>query len=296
MTSFILLLLCLTLLILIFVDGGYIRNEEPNSLPYIGKVYVINLEKRSDRMKSISNILDDLRIPFERFEAFDFDNGNDLALKKAYNRFAKGTKFNATLVQEYLKSNGDDHKTWGSAGCWQSHLQIAMKIVAEKIPGPYLFLEDDIRVSPQIIPFLSYENMFIRLPSDWDVLLLDSYDLRCYPSRMTSDNKTIPNGICKVKHSFTTSGYVVRNLEAIQKFITFGNTAENQVIDHYWNDMFAKQDVIAYAPFKKIVSQAMDQFSSDVKRSQTVLKKVYKQYKADEKSWSRKPHSSFRIA
>jgi len=256
------------------------KNEQvfgSSSLPAIRKVYVINLEKRPDRMKSIASILGDLRIPFERFEAFDFANGSAVALKNAESRFAPGTKFNASQVRQYLEANGSDHKTWGSTGCWQSHLQIYMKIASENFPGPYLILEDDIKVSPKIRYFLSFENMFGKLPRDWDVLLLDRYYLKCHK------DKSVPKGLCKVRHSFTTSGYVLRNMEVVRKFIEYGNTAHLQVADHYWNDMFDKKVLIAYTTFNKIVSQAMDKFPSDIKRNQHALKKVFKEYKADEK-------------
>lgn len=250
------------------------RSSGKNGLPAIRKVYVINLDKRPDRMKAISIVLKDLKIPFERFEAFDFGNGSSLALKKAYSRFYPGTKFNSTLVQQYLDLNGNDHKTWGSAGCWQSHLQVYMKIVAENIPGPYLVLEDDIKISPKITTFLSHENMFEKLPQDWDVLLLDHYFLRCH------EDKDVPKGLCKVKHAFTTSGYVLRNVQVVQKFIQNGNSAGFQVADHYWNDMFEKKELVSYTTFGKIVMQAMDEFPSDIKQSQDDLKKVFEEYKA----------------
>jgi len=245
-----------------------------NALPAIRKVYVINLEKRPERMKSIATILDDLKIPFERFEAFDFGNGSENALRKAESRFLPGTKFNTTIVAQDLQVNGSVHQTWGSTGCWQSHLQVYMTIVSQNLPGPYLILEDDIKVSPKIIAFLSFRNMFEKLPHDWDVLLLDSYFLKCHK------DKSVPKGLCKVQHSFTTSGYVLRNIDVAKKFIEYGNTAHMQVADHYWNDMFKKGKIVAYTTFNKIVTQAMDVFPSDIKSSQENLKKVFEEYKA----------------
>ncbi len=101
------------------------------------KVYVINLERRQDRLEKISENLNELNIYFERFEALD-----------------------------YLKIESEP-----SVACALSHRGVIEKAKAEGNKS-ILVLEDDCYF---VDGFIDKFNLLIdSLPEDWDMLYLGS--------------------------------------------------------------------------------------------------------------------------
>lgn len=91
------------------------------------RIFVINLERRPDRLESIATRLNMLGLEFERVQAFDGMNNSVKHLVS----WPKAILFN------YLQ-----RPSLGVIGCYQSHRLVFQKIVKDKIPQA-LVLEDD---------------------------------------------------------------------------------------------------------------------------------------------------------
>ena len=103
------------------------------------KIYVINLKKRPDRLKYISDQLDKMGLEFERFEAID---GADLV------------RPHPLFDEKRFLLDQKKHIVSGEIGCALSHREIWKKIIEEGLPRA-LILEDDIEVSGKVKHLLS---------------------------------------------------------------------------------------------------------------------------------------------
>lgn len=106
------------------------------------KTYVINLEKRPDRLKYISEQLDQLGLEYERVEAVDGSS-----LERPYPLFNE---------KRFLLDQ-KKHVVSGEIGCALSHREIWKKIVANN-ESHALILEDDIEVNSDIKKLLGDIN------------------------------------------------------------------------------------------------------------------------------------------
>lgn len=103
------------------------------------KTFVINLDRRPDRMEA-------LKVPFEfeRFSAVD------------------GTQFTDEII-----------KMRGHIGCWQSHRDLLIRIKCREYPIT-LVLEDDVELDPdfqtKIVEYMA------QLPEDWDLFYVGGWN------------------------------------------------------------------------------------------------------------------------
>lgn len=118
------------------------------------KVFVINLDRSKKRLINISNQLEKLGIPFERFPAVD---GNGIINQEIY--FNK-KRFKLECLHDVVP---------GEVGCSLSHINIWRKIVDSKIPFA-LVLEDDVDLDKELPRFLSSQEFkkadFLKLDYD----------------------------------------------------------------------------------------------------------------------------------
>lgn len=131
-------------------------------------IFVINLDKSTERLTSISKQLSDLGLSFERVSAV---NGKSLTAEekqKIYNE-----KVNE---QKYYKQLND-----GEIGCYLSHLACYSKIVEQQLDYA-LILEDDSKINDDL---LLYINHALCLENNWDYIALSS------GHRLKKRNKTI---------------------------------------------------------------------------------------------------------
>jgi glycosyl transferase family 25 len=106
------------------------------------KIFLINLQKRTDRLNFISSQLNELGLNFEKITAID---GMTLPLSYPivnYQKFLINQK--RPIVQ-------------GEIGCAESHRFIWKKMLNENIDYA-LALEDDVEISPEIIELIEKEN------------------------------------------------------------------------------------------------------------------------------------------
>lgn len=147
---------------------------------FFDKIFVINLERRPDRLLNFKKIADKLNIDFEVFNAYD---GKKFQKELFYDNKRIEIKSN-----EYLN---------GCLGCLLSHLDILKKSKSnnyEKI----LILEDDVEFTEYFNE--KFENFISTFDKNWDMLYFSSslFD--------TTENFTY---FKKLKSCYTTHSYGV---------------------------------------------------------------------------------------
>ena len=209
----------------------------------IKKVFVINLDSRTDRLVNVVALLDYLQLPFIRFPAIDMKNIN-----KSVKRIHPRTKF---FRQASNRSHNDDQ-----IGAWQSHLQVYFRIVEEskKDDRPVLILEDDIDTEVETSALV--KQALKSLPNDWEMYLLGHCFLKCTQTHAT---------FCKVGHFYCTHAYIIRNSTVASKLIDWSNTVNTHTPEHVWINQLKRGSLIVYASYpKQIIVQDAKSFGSDV--------------------------------
>lgn len=115
-------------------------------------VYVINMDKDTEKMRVMEKTLAGLNVTFTRFPAI---NGGDIS-KKDKREMA-------------LPICSDILCTKGMLGCGMSHMTLWKQIVKNNI-GSALILEDDVVFTSNAIDVL--EKAMQQLPKDWDLVYL----------------------------------------------------------------------------------------------------------------------------
>jgi GR25 family glycosyltransferase involved in LPS biosynthesis len=116
---------------------------------FFDKIFVINLEERSDRLERVSDVLHFLDIPFERYSAIHKDSVTGI-----FNKF--------------ITQNPDSTITRpGYIACLLSHLSV-YKIALDRGYKKILVLEDDIFVHKNVKALI--QTFFADVPNDWDMI------------------------------------------------------------------------------------------------------------------------------
>ncbi len=264
----------LLLVVLSFLDSVIakknVTTSSNSSIPAISKVFLINLDNRKYRLREMDAKLQSLNIPYERIPAVNFYNGTDWRkIREVRKTLHPDTKLNLNTVKNQLKERHTNTYNWGSAGCWQSHLQIYLHIVKgnySHLPGPFLILEDDISIKNRITEILSNKFLYQYLPSDWEMLFLDHMSLKCHRSDryQKPKDKKPEHQYCMIAFCYLTSAYIIRNKNVAKKLIKKGNTPHMQVADWYFNDHFMVGSIHAYAMKKKVAYQDKKKFGTDI--------------------------------
>lgn len=184
-------------------------------MDFIERVFIINLDRRVDRMQSMKNLIDRLEIiNWERFPAIKPKyNSIEKRLYSGYNKFQK-------LNKKYVK---------GSVGCKLSHLEI-LKLAKQRKYNNILILEDDV----EFVGNLKHIEIGLREIEhfNWDILYLGLNKAKYIP---ISDLVFIS----KVKKGLCTHAYIV-NHRSYNKIINILEESNKQ-IDITYQDNFNYQ-------------------------------------------------------
>lgn len=116
-----------------------------NMLSLFDHTYVINLDRRKDRMFRVDRYLKKLKINYERISGV----------------IPTQTEF------ENIKKEGSKITSIGALGCIMSHINVIRNAIKNQYKS-ILILEDD------IVPLKSFDYNKIQTPADWDILYLGS--------------------------------------------------------------------------------------------------------------------------
>lgn len=122
------------------------------------KAYLINLDRRPDRLEHMSRQLGQLGIPFERIVAVD---GSDPAV--------------ALQAKGCVPGVGGKIMSQNAYACFQSHRQAWLRV--SESDHPYgIVMEDDLVLSPGITEFMNDT----WVPPDADFVKLETYEIRLH--------------------------------------------------------------------------------------------------------------------
>ena len=121
------------------------------------QVYLVNLDKSTDRSENIKPLIENLHYPYERISAV----------------------YGKELSQDYIKSvtNPEKYKILmhneigvGTIGCFLSHIKLWTKFL-QSSHSYALVLEDDVEFEPRKLNTLI--NLLINNSTDWDLVNID---------------------------------------------------------------------------------------------------------------------------
>ncbi len=118
-------------------------------------IFVINLAHSKERRVHMREMLGDIGLQYEFVDAIDGNEITTEELNRVYNR------------QITLRYWGRG-MSLGEIGCYMSHVKAA-RIICERSLSEALVLEDDVYISPDIVPFLEHRD---KLPDDWKIVHL----------------------------------------------------------------------------------------------------------------------------
>lgn len=180
----------------------------------VDKVFILNLDRRVDRMASMRNLMNEMYIMnWERFPAIRPNfNKIDRELYSGYKRFRK-------INKKYVK---------GSVGCKLSHLGI-IKLAKERRYKNILILEDDIEFNGNMrhvdIGLRELQNL------NWDILYLGLNKAKYLPTKNSIFIKKVYSGLC-------THAYIV-NRKSYTKIIHLLQDSDKQIDVEYQDAMIS---------------------------------------------------------
>lgn len=137
------------------------------------KTFLINLDRRPDRLDFIKKQLDDLGIIFERISAIDGNNCSDEQLQ-----FFNRTKFSLECKRQLVP---------GEIGCALSHRLVWQQMVDNQIPYA-LILEDDIEIDSRLTAILSNPQNYQHLDF-LNLAIKEPYEINVEAVQACTDNQ-----------------------------------------------------------------------------------------------------------
>ena len=119
------------------------------------KIFVINLDRSTDRLVSISEELKNLNLEFERISAIDGKAVSEEFLNKYYSADLNKKNYYAPLTKAEI-------------GCYISHLKACEKIVSDNLDFG-IILEDDLVLEPS---FALVSEIISSIKEDWNYIKL----------------------------------------------------------------------------------------------------------------------------
>jgi len=214
----------------------------------IDKIFVINLKSRTDRLKNIKLLIDQLNLDKEKIEIFEAIVGNNIPNDEIYNILSI-----TSLDTLFTKSiNHKDIRTKGAIGCYLSHYKIWEKVINENLNN-ILILEDDIFTDADQKEFNEYIN---SIPDDYDIAMVSWFSL--WFDRLNNPNKNIIINNNWNKYNsvnvFSGGGYLVSKKGA-QKLIKNAFPICYQV-DAYFNILnYIDKNFVRYISKESLLNQ-----------------------------------------
>jgi|TARA_B110000091_G_scaffold200215_1_gene230754 GR25 family glycosyltransferase involved in LPS biosynthesis len=193
----------------------------------IDKVYIINLEHRTDRKKQMEAELS--RVGITNYEFFKAVKPNESDIQLWNPNFLNP-------VPQWFKNTGGSEIKYkiGSLGCMKSHFEIIKQCVKHNYTN-VLILEDDTDFTlPNGILF---ENMLNTLNNQLDTL--DFGLLYLAGNHRGSTLTKINNNIIKVEGTLTTGSYVLN--KSVMKYILDNMYGYEKEVDVYYANIIQRQ-------------------------------------------------------
>lgn len=187
-------------------------------------VYLINMDKNKDRLDNFIDqyLLSDLNIKaFKRFSAID---GNLLDLTEYVTQQAA---FEMKESAEQGFRTKHYQLTRGAVGCYLSHLYL-YKLIKDSNKPYALVFEDDVIIDKNILAKMN--KAIIKVPNNWDILLLGCFCIVCNKFREYYDTERF----------FLMHAYIIKKEAAALIYSHLDNQPIKQQIDSELSDMVAQ--------------------------------------------------------
>ncbi|KAJ1955699.1 hypothetical protein IWQ62_005472, partial [Dispira parvispora] len=198
-------------------------SADTKALDVFGHVYVVNLDKRTDRKDTMVNLLSFLEIP------------------------ADFTKATTPDDLEFVPASATESKVgMGRLACWRSHMNVYQQIVYNHLDHA-LILEDDVDLEMDVVKLA--QDKLQHLPKDWDLFYLG----HCSTGKYVGPIYNAEHGIRILHGGWCTHGYMVSQKGA-QKLL--GLLAQpDDAIDAMIAGLGMKGRLETYAAEPSIVAQ-----------------------------------------
>jgi len=203
---------------------------------YVDNVYLINMDKDTDRLKIVTKECDKVNIKFERFPGL------------------KVSDLSQNILDKYIPIEIQKYGTNGMIGCGLSHIFIWQDAIKKNYKN-ILVLEDDIYFTDDFNEYL--DNVIEELPKDYDILYLGYKDTICEAPIYSNFNY-----IYKPEFPLLTHAMIISN-KGLKKLLNL-----IRKIDHHidWLIAYNINKLNIYASKKKIVNQIWESsYNSNLK-------------------------------
>jgi FkbM family methyltransferase len=194
--------------------------------------YIVNLDSRIDRMKSVEKIMNTEGIKFTRFPAVD---GNRLKSSRQLQRIFDGNDYNMRR---------------GMVGCALSHIKLYIQLLKDDKPC-YLILEDDITVHKNFKRIIG--NILREMSKiDWDIIYVGHHSKLCENIKIEELHLTKYNRFLSLNNSLGgTFGYLISKKGALKLLNFINKTGMTNGIDTVQQK--SADDLNVYYSFPSVV-------------------------------------------
>jgi len=217
-------------------------------------VFVINLDKSTDRMAKISKRLDELEVPFERISAV---YGAELTQKELEINY--DPKLNAKKYRRELPC--------GEIGCYMSHIK-AWKTIIERKLQCAIVLEDDITIEKE---FKMFVERLASSTGDFDIVKF--FCSKKNPNIVSSFPIGPSHQLCRFRKVLSGNQGQLITYNGAKKLLAtyerFGRPVDVD-IQHWWESGI---NVLGVFPsvVKRIENAASDIDSQDTRKNKTTI-------------------------
>ncbi len=204
--------------------SAYQQMNEPKEGLGVDRVYLINLDRRPDRLRNMEAIFNELNVRFERVNAVD-------GKKDVNEAYLQG--LGIKMMVEFSEPYHGRPLTYGEIGCFMSHYNV-WKDVIQSNHQEVLVFEDDVRFEPFFKQKLSaVRQELVHLALDWDLIFLGRKIL----ANMAEEWVDQSQWLVHVNYTYWTLGYMLTNRGA-QKLLNEEPLGKMVPVDEYLPIMY----------------------------------------------------------
>jgi len=157
-------ILCLTVLsIALYILYDYVLNRRP----HVKDIWVINLDKDTERMAAITARTQHIHDIVHRWPA---TNGKLLTRDEIHK---EGVGYAMTRTGDQEKDKAGEMRNRGVVGCWLSHKRLLEHLATLDVPEYYghLIVEDDVEFPTDFLkPGDEWHAVYKTIPTNWDMV------------------------------------------------------------------------------------------------------------------------------
>lgn len=225
------MVLFVILIVIIYIKSYYTPLKKELNKVLCDEMYLINLDRRPDRLKKTMGILKDYNYNnVVRFKAIDSSTFTDDEISSYTQFYARNPIYDNKRTEHHQLSRG-------AIGCYLSHLELWKDMTKNKKEKIVVFEDDTL---PTINKNEIYK-LLEKVPEDWDIILFGG---------IYRDYNHVFDEIYKLNSFFCTHAYIIRNTKNVEKLITEALPMDMQ-IDSYLSKLSKEGKLNIYGIYSK---------------------------------------------